>query len=93
MKKLYRGNGILLIVTILLLITCIIFVCNPLIFSNSIKAKENSLTESTKKHSETSIKKEAPKDPNDIHIIVNKKSMLPDGYKPDDLVVPNVNFA
>jgi len=92
-KKLYRGNGILIIVTIILLITCIIFVCNPLIISNTIKAKENPLRESTEKHSETAIKKEAPKDPNDIHIIVNKKSMLPGEYKPDDLVVPNVTFA
>ncbi|WP_257143006.1 hypothetical protein [Bacillus toyonensis] len=67
MKKLYSGNGMLLIVTIILLITCIIFVCNPLIFSNSIKAKENRLTEPTKKHSETSIKKEDPKDPNELY--------------------------
>ncbi|WP_242217914.1 D-alanyl-D-alanine carboxypeptidase family protein [Bacillus cereus group sp. BfR-BA-01380] len=104
MKKIYRGNVILIAVTIMILITCIIFVCNPLIFSNSIKAKENPLTEPTKKHenplteptekhSETPVKKEIPKDPNDIHIIVNKKSMLPDGYRPNDLVVPDVTFA
>ncbi|CAH2464400.1 MULTISPECIES: M15 family metallopeptidase [Bacillus cereus group] len=93
MQKLYRGNGILIIVTIILLITCVIFVCNPLIFSNYLKTKENPLTEPTKKHSGTSIKKEAPKDPNDIHIIANKERMLPDGYKPDDLVVPNVEFS
>ncbi len=37
MKKLYSGNGMLIVITIILLITCIIFVCNPLIFSNSIK--------------------------------------------------------
>ncbi|MCM3735496.1 M15 family metallopeptidase [Bacillus cytotoxicus] len=93
MKKLYRGNGMLIIVTIIILITCIIFVCNPLVFSNSVKAKEKPLTEPTKKHSETSIKKEASKNPNDIHIIVNKNSKLPDGYKPNDLVVPDVTFA
>ncbi|KYQ04835.1 D-alanyl-D-alanine carboxypeptidase [Bacillus cereus] len=38
MKKLYSGNGMLIVITIILLITCIIFVCNPLIFSNSIKS-------------------------------------------------------
>lgn len=67
MKKLYRGNGMLLIVTIILLMTCIIFLCNPLIFSNSVKAKENPLTEPTEKQSETSIKKEASKDPNELY--------------------------
>lgn len=93
MRNLYRGNGLLIIVTIILLIIGIIFMCNPLILSNSTQAKESLLTKLTKKYNETFINKEVQKDPNDIHIIVNKKSMLPDGYKPDDLVVPNVSFA
>ncbi len=91
MKKLNKRGRML--ITIIILIICIIYVCNTFVFSNNTQAKEKQVIEPTIKHSKTDIKKEAPKDPNDIHIIVNKKSMLPDGYKPEDLVVPNVTFA
>ncbi|KIV60984.1 hypothetical protein SZ39_5973 [Bacillus mycoides] len=36
MKNLYSGNGLLIILTITLMITCIIFMYNPLVFSNFI---------------------------------------------------------
>lgn len=49
MKKLYRGNKMLTIVTISMWITWVIFLCNPLAFSNYIQIKANLLTELTKK--------------------------------------------
>ncbi len=32
-------------------------------------------------------------DPNDIHLVVNKQRKLTDGYEPEDLVFPNVQFS
>ncbi len=31
--------------------------------------------------------------PDDIHVVVNKDRSLPEGYYPDDLVVPNIPFS
>ncbi|MBB6454647.1 LAS superfamily LD-carboxypeptidase LdcB [Salirhabdus euzebyi] len=31
--------------------------------------------------------------PTDVHLVVNKQRRLPDGFKPEDLVVPNVPFS
>lgn len=49
------------------------------------------------KEEETIAKKEGDmavvNNPNSILVLVNKKRSLPDGYKPKDLVVPNVRFS
>lgn len=49
MKNLYRGNGVLTIVTISIWITWVVFVWNPITFLNYIQIIENPLTKSMMK--------------------------------------------
>lgn len=60
-------------------------------------AVENNKLEQLHKQEEKRIKEEngitTVDNENDIEVVVNKKRKLPDGYHPNDLVVPNVHFS